>query len=454
MQDLITFAEAHSGDSNLRVDVYQYVFDSYIKNIFFPWVCLILLFNMKNWKRPVLLILIGHWFLRSTGDLLRNTLELRTKEPNLNWPGSLKNWYISNALANVFWLSGEIIGDWYPLIRLKAITNNSKKIRFIYVTCIIYNIAKIIGMSSYFYGYPIDLRQKDEDGNPIDDIIKARFRWWSSVTIIQIASFIYDISIIISMKTILFNKIQTYKNIGKNTFIIKFKQISEYRIIISMIASLCFLPFVIIFVICLVIQLKQSNKRNINMETPIEQLRQVVLNFNYTMMYIDQILLRNVIERNQNQKKYGNNGLVFGNKRKSTNSLKIQISHNGNGYPLRGSTISNRESYSNESLTNKMINSPYTQYSTYSTYNNNSPYINSYNPYSPYNTNDFNSVIGEVNINEKEYYIPSNNNYNSNRDDRTTISVSTVSNINPFDNNFYDNTQYNKYLKSQYIEAY
>ena len=75
----------------LKRDYYEIIFNEYIRNVFFPWVCIILLLNKKNWKRPVIIILIGHWFLRSTGDLLRDTMYLRDGEPNSVWPYSTKN---------------------------------------------------------------------------------------------------------------------------------------------------------------------------------------------------------------------------------------------------------------------------------------------------------------------------------------------------------------------------
>ena len=74
MQDLINFGEKKSVYNSNKSDIYQNIFDHFIINNFFPWVCLIFLINNKNWKKPVNLILIGHWLLRSLGTSVRYIL--------------------------------------------------------------------------------------------------------------------------------------------------------------------------------------------------------------------------------------------------------------------------------------------------------------------------------------------------------------------------------------------
>ncbi|KAG4093321.1 hypothetical protein H8356DRAFT_1428834 [Neocallimastix lanati (nom. inval.)] len=283
-------------------DALQYVIDAYLINMHFPWIFLILILNGKNWYRPINLVLIVHWFLRSTGDLLRNTMQLRTFEPYTYWPFSQKNWYISNAIAHIFWLSGEIVGDWYPLIRTKVVTNNSKKIKIIYFFCIIYNSIKFFGMYTYFMNNPINLKKQvnsDIVSNTKNDIVKYNIVWWSTVVVISITSILYDISIILVLKSHLFNEINGNNLYEKNSFMDKFKQISEFRIIFSMTANLIFLPFVIIFVIFLLYGYKYNNVSNINSDSEIELFRETVLNFNYTFMYMDQILLRSFVNDDQ-----------------------------------------------------------------------------------------------------------------------------------------------------------
>ncbi|OUM60676.1 hypothetical protein PIROE2DRAFT_62999 [Piromyces sp. E2] len=293
-----------------KIENYENLFIPFIKSDFFLWVCTILLLNWKNWKRPVIIILIIHWFLRSFGNLLNNTMLFREKEKNMVWPYSMKNWYISQALAHIFWLTGEIIGDWYPLLRTKVVVKDKKKIRIVYCTCIMYNLAKVYGMTTYFTS-SVDLRAVVN--NKVNHgLSKFNLYWWIAVGFIQVTSCLYDVSVIYALKTGLFNKLKEYSNFSKNTFLDKFKGISELRIICSMIISLSFLPFLIYFISHLIQRYQvKSTSGQVIIDSQIEQFRQVVLSFNFTMMYIDQILLRRIVEKkNQTYKrKITNNGI-------------------------------------------------------------------------------------------------------------------------------------------------
>ncbi|ORX47604.1 hypothetical protein BCR36DRAFT_355631 [Piromyces finnis] len=326
MQSIIAFSELRSFIYSQKYDTYQTIIESFIRNDYFPWVCLILLFNRKNWKRPITIILIVHWFLRSIGDSLNNLLPLRPWVPNTYWPYTNENWFICCALANVFWLSGEIVGDWYALLRTKAVTNNNKKVRLVYVTVIIYNLVKCLNMYCNFMDLPFDLRLQDEEGNLVKDIARFKIHWWSIVSIMQVASFLYDLSVIFALKKCLFNKLEQYQGFSGNTFLNKFKQVSEFRIIISMIASIAFLPFVGLFLYYVIHEYHSDSAVSyIPSDETVDYLRRVVLNFNYTLMYIDQILLKSISEsKSQPKVSYGANS--------SNNSSYHNININQNDY--------------------------------------------------------------------------------------------------------------------------
>ncbi|OUM60677.1 hypothetical protein PIROE2DRAFT_13494 [Piromyces sp. E2] len=196
MQSLIEFLDSFNGIINRPID--------------------------SHWKRPVIIMLIIHWVTRFIGDILREIMLLGKKEPNTNWPHSNKNWLIGQALAHTFWLISEIIGDWYPLVRTKAVTNNKKM--------------KIFGIYCYYKDFPMDLRVMDENG------VKIR--------------------------------------------------------------------------------MKQYNQTNINSyhttDSGIEQLRQTVLNINYNLMYIDQILLILFVEKNNLKPKDSSKSSFSSSNSKST----------------------------------------------------------------------------------------------------------------------------------------
>jgi len=367
----------------VRIDSIQKAILPFITSPFFPWVCLIFLLNSKNWKRPAVFILIGHWFCRAVGDVLRNTMDLRSETAaNAYWPYTKTNWYVSNGLAHFFWLLGEMMGDWYPLLRTKAVTNNDKKVKIVYITCICFNLTKVFGIYTYFMDMPIDLRITDENGNHVKDVIRFNIYWWSSIGMMQITSCIYDLSVIFSLKTCLFNKLNEYKNTNKNTFLEKFKQISELRIILSMIISIIFLPFLTFFIVSLIRQYHKSKVNSYStVDTGIEQLRQVVLSFNFTLMYIDQVLLKSIV----NKKKYVIRSKVSYtsstlNKMSSImNSLNSSNYYNSNNDIFNSTSVTQSESnnYDTLAMPSTSLISPSSQLKAIP-FNSPNSYINSY----------------------------------------------------------------------------
>jgi len=331
MQSIISYSEIRSNIYSSKYDTYQTIAECFIKNDYFPWVCLVMLYNRnkKNWKRPINIILVAHWFLRCIGDMLNSLLPLRPWVPNTYWPYTNENWFICCALANVFWLSGEIIGDWYALLRTRAVTNKSKKTRIIFVTIAFYNLVKIANMYANFMDLPFDLRLTDDEGNLVKDIAIYKMKWWSIVCVMQFASLLYDLSVIFSLKTLLFNKLKEYKTFSDNTFLNKFKQISEFRIILSMIASIAFLPFVGLFLYYVLHEYRSDSATSyIPSDETVDYLRRAVLNFNYTLMYIDQILLRNITEKNSQPKpsSYNNIGASSYNSNMNYSNSNLNMS--------------------------------------------------------------------------------------------------------------------------------
>jgi len=277
-----------------------------------------LLYNRKNWKRPIALVLILHWFFRSIGDLLSYRSTFMPWAPNSYWPYTDKGYLMASAIPNVFWLTGEIIGDWYPLLRTKAVTKN-KKIYAVFATCLLYNSVKLFSMIALFTDLPIDFRVNDDEGNKIRDIARIKIRYWSTVLALQIASSLYDLSVILTLKTYLFDRLKEYNSISGKTFLGRFKQISEFRIVFSMIASMSFLPFIIGFVIYLVYTYNLEGTGSVvQSDEPVDGFRRAILNINFTLMYVDQILLK-IISKKQTNNQYSYKN-TFGNTTGVSNS--------------------------------------------------------------------------------------------------------------------------------------
>ncbi|ORX77888.1 hypothetical protein BCR32DRAFT_270378 [Anaeromyces robustus] len=304
-----------------RIDLYEKIIFSYITNDFFPWVCFILLLNRKNWKKPIVLILIFHWFFRATGDVLRAVSELFYKPEtvplnnfiimegsddltNIQWPYTNERWMVGNAIAHVFWFTGEIIGDWYLYIRTKAATTNRLKNRIVLGFCLAFNLSKLFAMYTYFAYYPFDLNMI-KDGKYFNGLLNFNILWWSTVVGYHLIGFGYDFTVIYALRTELFDKLKEYKTFKKNSFVDKFKQISELRIFTTMIATLLFLPIIVPIII---IYIKETKNKHVDgvCKDP-DPLRQVPLSLCYNLIYIDQILLRNYINGPHNNRNYKNN---------------------------------------------------------------------------------------------------------------------------------------------------
>ncbi|KAG4104470.1 hypothetical protein H8356DRAFT_1369857 [Neocallimastix lanati (nom. inval.)] len=354
----------------LTVDIYQTIYcNSFFTNQYFVWVCLLLLVNKGNWKRPVIIVLILHWLFRSMGDFITNHRDLLPRKFN-QWPYSNEGWTIPFGVAGIFWYSSEIIGDWYPLLRTKAIVSNSKKIVMIYVICIFYNLVKV----AQFFNNITFIPFKEVNGEPSDisyfqDFGTHAIRQWGIVILQLIVSFIYDLAVIRTFKTQIFNKIKN-DMLKKNTFITNFKFISEYRIKFSMMATIVSFPFIFGFSFLCVSQMINRRKGEIPMESA-EIIRQCVLNINYTLMYIDQILLRFFVDRNNRSKdQYINpSPLSFGHYR-----LKFNPSSNTSSQYETASNATKHHKYFE--LEKIISNSDSTSYSKSTLFNDN--YSNTY----------------------------------------------------------------------------
>ncbi|OUM64710.1 hypothetical protein PIROE2DRAFT_8478 [Piromyces sp. E2] len=235
---LLLRVNENGGKANVNmmryVDATQLLVDSFILNKLFPWLCLVLIINRNDWKRPVILILILHWFFKSISDLL-------------------KNYYFYTDTAEY-----ERNGYQWPYTHLNLVC----------LKC----------------------------GGPF--IFKNGITWWIIALISQVVCSIYDISIMIALKKSLFDKLETFKY-KSNSFLEKFKQISELRIIISLIISFLFFPWPIVQVHYYLNKINQPLKVLVSHSHEVDHFRGIVISFVYTSMYIDQILLRFYIQKNR-----------------------------------------------------------------------------------------------------------------------------------------------------------
>ncbi|ORX79879.1 hypothetical protein BCR32DRAFT_269170 [Anaeromyces robustus] len=280
--------------------VYKIV-EAPFNNFFFPWIIIIIIINRKNLNNSINFILIFHYIFRSLGYVFRKLADAYPinypAEFNYAiWPYSKIRYTIGCIFAMSFWIIGEIIGDWYPTVRTCKIVHVKWKKLIVKVSCIIYNITKLFTIMIYIYhGKDFEFSQKSEDGRARDNIIldKILMQWWIIVILNFFFGVINDACIIYALKTEVFDKLKTF-NKRSYGFIEKFKQISEFRILTSMIISICYM---LIFIPILIAKYHEVKKldRNFNSvldEYKLNDIREAVLFFNHIMMYIDQILLK------------------------------------------------------------------------------------------------------------------------------------------------------------------
>jgi len=269
-------------------------------NSFTIWFVLILLLH-RNWKRTMGYLIIAFYVCNV---IYESSQQITFTFSNVLPPPQSFGGKLINIFYNIFYITYNLIGDWYPALRTKAIVKNKKSVRIVYATCILFNIAKII---SFFYLF----------GN-----FRVNFDYYF---IVVIASLIYDVSVLFVMRKNIFNSSNMRNSkMLQNNFLEKFKRTSEYRIYFSMIVSLMLLPiFVLYYIFRYVCKLDvDDNERGI---APFIQMYiQFSLSFNYYIMFMDQILLKFYVKKTEPTYKVSSSSYKGGS---SYNGLS---SYNGN----------------------------------------------------------------------------------------------------------------------------
>jgi len=234
-------------------------------------------------------------------------------------------WTLTRQFNSFFWYIGEIIGDWYPLLRTKAVARDKTSKMFVYTSCGIYNLAKLSIPISQLFLNPTKLYSNDGVYNK--DYVDSYYNYYSCLLVVIIAtSLFYDSMVYIVLKKQLFNK-----NSIDYGFLKKFRTISEYRIIISAIIGVIGLPFTLVTAITKVV-LYNNELKDLNFS--IEEFRDVINNVQYMIIFIDQILLIHTKNDSSIESyyddKYNNKSSTYGYNRapSSSNYYDSQISSN------------------------------------------------------------------------------------------------------------------------------
>jgi len=382
------FSTLHEFGEVYKTDVLQKtIVDATIVEPFLPWLLLVLLLNFKRQKKPVIYLLISFWLVKFLNSVISGYLfvahdgkdsnrmnkfneggfkEGEFEEEGFKEGGKSMIKFVLFAITIWLVMISQVIGDWYPVLRTKAVVHNKKSLRLVYTTCIIYNIAKLIGPFSFFipinqptsdvgndsnkikkpssHKLPSSYQHNpefsplgsigdtfgpfgtmgtpdifDDQNNPLKNIMLYLY---ICIGVSFLASIIYDISIIYVLKKDVFNKVkidEQLPNMKKQSFIEKFKLMSEYRIYVSMFVTVIALPTLIIYICTFFYRVwgndndDDDNKRH-SLFPFCMIIFNIVMKFNYCIMFIDQILLRYYAERNNPNIVMANNKSIKSNK--------------------------------------------------------------------------------------------------------------------------------------------
>jgi len=238
-------------------------------------------------------------------------------------------WLLTRQIGSILWYIGEIVADWYPLLRTRAVVKDKKTIIWVYIACGIFNLSKVVLIGIHLRLTPSQLyNEKGEyDKNRVDMFY---FAYWVVQLIIIYTSAIYDLSVYLVLKKSIFSNIRT-----EFGFIKKFRTISEYRILLSAVVSALFLPIVSVTIIMKFYYYVEFHFHDIDFS--FDEVRKIIANVQYYMIFIDQILLlqskqESSMESSTNnsyKQSYSNSG---SNKFKysTMNNLSTYINSNGN----------------------------------------------------------------------------------------------------------------------------
>jgi len=311
--NITCYAEYLSGISNednvgnvismLRTIVYACA--KPLQSQFCYWTLLLLILHKFNFKKPVMKIILAHYILRSIGDILDQLSNLMGQYFVSNGTAGCKytvgaaeehplRWLLTRQIGCIFWYLGEICGDWYPLLRTRAVARDQKSMIWVYMSCGLFNLSKIFLFIMQFFKLPasslyIIKEVKDLGGQKQyvynEDKKDSYYNfYWVTIAVIIICSLIYDMTVYLVLKKQIFKR-------SKNEFgfLKKFRTISEYRIIVSVLICIIFLP-----VILLTIGFKfyfLYGKKYSKLNFSFEDIRTLIVNVQYFMIFIDQIML-------------------------------------------------------------------------------------------------------------------------------------------------------------------
>lgn len=292
LEDLGDIQKYNNNISVVRTIIYALA--KPLQSQFFYWTLLLLILHKFNFRKPVMKIILAHYILRAIGDILEQLSGLMSRyyapDPNdltkcANDASAEKHplrWFLTRQVGMIFWYFGEICGDWYPLLRTRAVARDQKSMYYVYIACGMFNLSKIVMIINHFTFSVTNLYTKEGTFN-VEANDKFYFRYWIIEAVIIITSLIYDMTVYFVLKKQIFNR--TKSDFG---FLKKFRSISEYRIIVSVVICVTLLPAVLVAVGLKIVYMYKGMP---GLDFSFEDIRLLIINVQYYMIFIDQIML-------------------------------------------------------------------------------------------------------------------------------------------------------------------
>jgi len=286
---------------NMKSEVFTTLITSIVRPLefyYFYWTLLIFVMNKFNFKKIVMKFLLFHLLLRCTADILDQIANVykyyfsyqetyNNDTQNficINESMHPMKWLISKQIAMFCFYSGEIVADWYPLIRIRDFVKR-KTMRSIYITCGLFNLSKLLMVVLHWSLSPTIIYNKITGAYNQEIMDKFNIKYWNVQLIIVCCTLLYQLSIfwVLRRKVIYVNPYPS--NYG---FIKKIKSVSEYRIYFASILTLVLLPFILV---TFSLKLYFYYSKGVDLELHFETFRKSIVNFSYFMIFIDQVFL-------------------------------------------------------------------------------------------------------------------------------------------------------------------
>ncbi|ORX61156.1 hypothetical protein BCR36DRAFT_341482 [Piromyces finnis] len=333
---------------NNALNTIRTIINAFIKPVnqsFFYWTLLLCIIHKFNFQKPVMKLVLGHYVFRTIGDII-DTIGGGFLSHYFAYDNDGKcidgliytevyplKFFMTRQINLFFWYAGEIIGDWYPLLRTKAVARDRNTLKWVYMSCGLFNLSKI---AVFFYQWTLDPKKiyRGEKRGVYNKVYVDGFYngYWIMQCVIIACSLIYDITVYMVLKKQLFDR--TNKN--EFGFLKKFRSISEYRIVISAVIGVIGLPISLFISIGKYYFFYIKEKTDIDFN--FEDLRTTIANVQYFMIFIDQILLLRSKDESTIET-YNNSGS------NSHNNFSTTSYNNYNNYSTNGNYSFKKSNY-------------------------------------------------------------------------------------------------------------